>query len=154
MAKAEKGGYSEERIEQMEKTRDAADITIARIRKEDSNRLIELDAGTNKKRDKQFVEATKEFWREFAVHGMEKFEKGKVVLKNNSDLDGECSLALLRLAGIDTSEVEYVSKGDFRKDKINIDTGDQSGLVVKNKGKTAFFDHHGKESKNDTCATK
>ena len=70
--------------------------------------------------------------------------------KNRSDADGEASLALLRMAGVDTDNVEYIGPGQTKKGAINIDTGNKHGIVASLEDRTAYFDHHSVESKNTT----
>ncbi len=103
---------------------------------------------------KKFEELTFKLWKKFAVSGKFKTDKeGNVYINNLSDTDGEGALALLKMAGVDTSHVKYVAPGKHLEDYINIDTGNQDGVVASLDNKTAFFDHHGKRSVNDTSST-
>lgn len=137
-------------FEKINLSRKAAEITLARV-----NNFDELWAKTKEEGDQKFIQKTKEIWKEFAVHGILGFNKeGKKTILNFTDLDGKCSLALLKLAKINTENVKYVAPGEFIEGGINIDTGYQNGLVLKDNGKTVFMDHHGDESGNDTSATK
>ena len=99
---------------------------------------------STEKGDEVFAQKTRELWKKIAVHGfVQKNEKtGKNFITNYSDLDGKTALKILQLAKIDTSKVEYLAQGSWKEGYINVDTGDQYGVVVDNK--TAFFDHHGK----------
>ena len=58
----------------------------------------------------------------------------------------------MKLAGIDTSKIKYLAPSSWEEGYINIDTGDRSGVVAENEGKTAFFDHHGMISETATSA--
>ncbi|MEK7075184.1 MAG: hypothetical protein AAB948_00080, partial [Patescibacteria group bacterium] len=79
---------------------------------------------------------------------------GKNVILNATDLDGRASLGFLKLAGINTENIEYVAPGKFIEGRINLDTGDRHGIVVEDEGKTAFFDHHTDKSGRESSATK
>jgi len=150
--KQEKKWREEQKKEKdFEFSRKAAEITLARI-----DNFQDLWAETEQEGDKKFIEKTKKAWKEFVVHGVigiDKETKEKTIL-NFTDLDGKCSLALLKLAGINIKNVEYVSPGEFKDGKINLDTGDRHGLVIEDEGKTVFMDHHGDGSGKDTSATK
>lgn len=126
-----------------EMARLGAEITLARV-----DDFEDLNAETKEKGHEKFKQKTKELWKEFVVHGMlGKDKEGKRVLTNFSDLDGDASIGFLKLAGIDTSNIKYVHQGEFVEGKINIDTGNRWGLVVKDGGKTVFIDHHGPDAK-------
>ncbi len=134
-----------------ETPRKAAEITLARV-----HDYKELWAETEQEGDKKFVEKTRELWKEFAVHGvmgMDKRTKEKTIL-NFTDLDGKCSIALLKMAGINTNDIKYVAPSSSIEGRINLDTGDKQGLVVEDGGKTAFLDHHADESGDLSSATK
>ncbi len=89
-----------------------------------------------------------------AVSGKFKRDKtGNTYIQNRSDADGEASLALLKMAGIDTSKVAYVAPGKSLKDHIHFDTGNKHGVVASLDDMTAYIDHHGEGSKNDTSST-
>lgn len=90
------------------------------------------------------------------VHGkLEKDKKtGELTVKNQGDLDVKASLYLLKLAGVDTGKVEYVAPGDYKEGKVNIDTGEMDGVAAEYDNDTAFIDHHGPVSKNNTSATR
>lgn len=120
-----------------------AEITLARV-----DDFEDLNAETKEKGHEKFKQKTKELWKEFVVHGMlGKDKEGKRVLTNFSDLDGDVSIGFLKLAGIDISNIKYVRQGELVEGKINIDTGNRWGLVVKDGGKTVFIDHHGPDAK-------
>ncbi len=148
-SKVEKIKTKEPEVE-IETARKVSLITLARVDKyEDLNALTEQNG------NEKFLEKTRELWKEFAVHGVYgKDAEGKPVILNYTDLDGKCALALLNLAHINTKNVKYVKSGEHIPGMINIDTGDKHGLVIEDEGKTAFFDHHAKESGRDTSATK
>ncbi|MBI5254204.1 hypothetical protein HY932_00235 [Candidatus Falkowbacteria bacterium] len=135
---------------QNEIPRNATEITLARIRD-----YKELAAATKQEGDEKFLQKTRQLWKEIVVHGIAgKDKQGKPILMNFSDLDGNCAVGLLGLAGINTKRIEYVEKEKFVVGKINLDTGNRHGVVVEDEGRTAFFDHHAAESGSDTCATK
>ncbi len=104
-------------------------------------RYEELNAPTKEEGEKKFAEiARRTLARNLVVHGVVQFERRKngevlPVLLNYGDLDGKGALFLLREAGVDTSEVEYVFPGEAVPGKVNIDTGEvfdpKFGLVVK-----------------------
>ena len=173
MKKESEKQYTEEEIDRMNETRKAADITLSRLREE--GRLDELNTDNKlsaedidrlsnnkvyiRKRDREvnekFIKQTRRVWKEFAVHGMTKWDKkeGQLVFEEKSDLDGEFSLEILRQAGIEPDDIEYVEQGHFKRNRINLDTGNRSGIVSNYKSRTAWLDHHGRQSKNDTSAT-
>lgn len=121
----------------------AAEITISK----DSS-LRELWDKGDLESKKEFREKTKELWREFAVHGVTRFDgrERKVKFLPYTDLDGKTSLGLLKKAGFDISNVEYVPPGEFVSGAINIDTGGKTGIVVSEEDRTAWLDHHGEEA--------
>jgi len=128
----------------------ASDITLSKM-----SNYYDLNADTLEEGDKKFNEKTRELWKDFAVHGIVgKNKEGQTTLKNVTDLDGKCALAILGLAGIDTSNVSYVPPGSFEEGKINLDTGNKTGVVLSENKETVFFDHHGTDSKRDQSATK
>ena len=87
------------------------------------------------------------------VHGFAYLDKkGKVCVRQQTDLDAKTALALLKLGGIDTSSVKFVKPGEFRRGKINIDTSFTHGVSAD--GKTGKIDHHGDRSGPDSSATK
>ena len=149
--------YTKEEKDLFEKTRAAAEITVSRLKSK--GKYQELNAENKEEGNKKFIEQTRKLWKEFAVHGIVFINKetGEPDLKEHSDLDGEMSLELLRLAGIEP-KVEYVPQGEYRKNKINVDTGKRLGVVSqygeKRLYKTAWIDHHAPESKSNTSATK
>ncbi|MBN2197943.1 hypothetical protein JW698_02000 [Candidatus Wolfebacteria bacterium] len=130
-----------------ELSREAAKITFNKV-----SSWEEFNAATIEESDKKFNEKTKEIWKEFAVSGVLQFDKkeGKQVLKPFTDLDGKSALGILKEAGIDTNNLTYVKPGDYLKGAINLDTGDKFGVVYEEPSYTAYFDHHGKESKEVT----
>lgn len=134
----------------VEMTRAAAQISLARV-----SNFRELWAETEQKGDKEFTRKTRELWKEFAVHGVWGVDKetGERIILNFTDLDGKCALGLLKEAGIDVRDVEYVAPGEFIRGRINLDTGDRHGVVIEDEGRTAFFDHHSDESGRTTSAT-
>ncbi|MFC1622966.1 hypothetical protein ACFL16_01055 [Patescibacteria group bacterium] len=95
-------GEERAEIELIEK---AASITLEKLSEEDRRKIEFRDK--EGRVTEEFKKKTREFWTEFAVHGM--FDRGK--LTDSTDLDGESALKLLKLAGLDISNVEYVPKG-------------------------------------------
>lgn len=116
----------------------------------------ELWAETESAGDEIFKQKTRELWREFAVHGkIGRDEDGKATLLNFTDLDGNSSLGLLRMAGIKTENVKYLNHGSYEEGRINIDTGGFHGAIILKDGKfTVVIDHHSDESGRDSSATK
>jgi len=83
------------------------DITLSKI-----NNYQELWAQTEQEGDEKFLAKTRELWKELAVHGLVRNGKeGKPTILNFTDLDGKCSLGLLRAAGIKTGDLKYVEPG-------------------------------------------
>jgi len=141
-------------FEEMLKTRKAADITFKQMeaKKIDTGKL---NAETLEKGDEKFKQVTRQVWRELVVHGkfFKNRETGESGWQNKTDLDGQMALKLLSEAGIKKQNVTYVPQGEYRVDKINIDTGNQDGLVILDDG-AVVIDHHGEESGNDNSSTK
>jgi len=129
--------------------RDAAKITLSKIERYDL-----LNAETEQEGDEKFKQETQRLWKDLAVHGVLGYKNGKPSLFNFGDLDGRSSLALLKRAGINTGNVEYIKPGEHVGGFLNIDTGNQNGLVLldENGQLTAYMDHHGDEAGNDTSA--
>lgn len=140
-----------EKSEQFQFSREAAKITLGKI-----SSWEELNAATLEEADKKFNEKIKETWKEFAVHGVLVFDpkEGRQVLKPFTDLDGKSALGILKLAGIDTSKLTYVRPGESIGGSINLDTGDKIGVVYDQETGTSYFDHHAKDAKEITSATK
>lgn len=94
-------------------------------------------------------------WKKFAVSGVLAFdkEKGGQVLRPFTDLDGNCALGILKLAGVNIGKLTYVKPGESLKDAINLDTGDKFGVVYDEDTHTAYFDHHKKGKKSVTSTT-
>lgn len=130
--------------------RDAAKITLSKIR-----RFEDLNAKTEQEGDEKFKEKTKKLWKDLVVHGIFGYKDNKPSLLNYTDLDGDTSLGLLKKAGINTKRITYIKPGDQIDGFINIDTGNQHGLVLLEKDGqvTAYLDHHSDESNNGTSAT-
>lgn len=128
----------------------AAQITFSRIGKPE-----DLLAETADERLANLQAQTRALWKEFAVHGM----GSGADFKKRTDLDGRSALGLLELAGINTSDLEYVEKGKKSADRINIDTSKHHAVGVEydeqgKPTKTAWIDHHAAESTRGTSATK
>lgn len=135
-------------------SRKGALATLSRI-KEYKDLPEELWAETEQEGNEKFIEQTRKLWSDLAVHGiLGKSKEGEVNILHQTDLDGRASIGLLKLAGINTSGVEYVEPGKYVSGKINLDTGDRHGLVVEDGGKTVFFDHHTDKSGSATSAAK
>ncbi len=139
-------------------TRRASQITLARVPQYEETHP--LHAPTEQESDEKFKALTRETWKkDLVAHGILETDSatGELVVRKRGDLDVKLSLGILRLAGIHMNEkedVEYVAAGESRKGKINIDTGGKHGLVIEDDGETAYFDHHGKESKDEDSAVK
>jgi hypothetical protein len=133
-----------------EHTRQAARITLDKV-----SSWEELNAATEEEGNKKFTQKTRELWKEFAVSGVLVFdkEKGGLALRPFTDLDGTCALGILKLAGINIEKLNYVKPGESLKGAINLDTGDQFGVVYDEDSYTAYFDHHKKGVKEVTSTT-
>lgn len=134
-----------------ELSRSAAEITLGKV-----SSWEELNAATEKEGNKRFAEKTRELWKEFAVSGVLQYDKslGKQVLKPFTDLDGNASLGILELAGINTENLEYIRPGESKEGAINLDTGDRFGTVYDSETDTAWFDHHEKGHEEVTSTAK
>lgn len=126
-------------MEQHEYSHEASKITFNKI-----SSWEELNATTLEEADEKFKEATKKYWKEFAVSGVLQFDPkgGKQILRPFTDLDGRAALGVLRQAGIDTSNLTYVKPGEYLHGAINLDTGDRFGVLYEEPTYTAYFDHH------------
>lgn len=129
--------------------RTAAEITIDRL-----DSYQELQANNEETSNERFAQATRENWDTFAVSGLMQFDKtvGHPVMQQKTDLDGQTSVELLKLAGINTSNLEYVRPGTAKEGAINLDTGDRSGLEYDAETGTAYLDHHAKGSEITSSA--
>ncbi len=132
-------------------SREAAKITLDKLGSYD-----EINADTQEEGDRKFAEKTKELWEKFAVSGKYVYnkEKGEKILRAATDLDGNAALGLLRLAGIDTSDLTYVKPGSALEGAINLDTGNKAGVVYEQETETAYFDHHASEAGRNTSTAK
>lgn len=130
-----------------EEIRSATQITLDRV-----SSWEELNAAILQEAERKFAEATKRYWSEFAVSGVLQFDpkENRQVLRPFTDLDGKTALGILRLAGIDTSNLYYVKPGESRTGAINLDTGDKFGVVYDEETYTAWFDHHAPGTKSVT----
>ncbi len=130
-------------------SREAAKITLDKV-----SSWEELNAVTEEEGRDKFSEKTKELWNDFAVHGIMAYdrESGQRVLRPFTDLDGKSAIEILKMAGINTENLKYIKPGESIEGSINIDTGDQFGVVYNSETYTAYFDHHGK-GKDVTSAT-
>lgn len=132
-----------------------SDITIDRIEKssDDNISYTLLDATTDKERDEKFLELTRKLWNEFAVHGIAKVDKnGNPSVDKYADMDGKCSLALLKFAGIEDAfkkdKLEYVRPGEKSEGKINIGVGGKHGIGIEEKA--AYI--NSRDKKNTSAA--
>ena len=105
--------------------------------------IKKLEGDTIKETNENFVNATRELWKDFTVHGI--IENNQ--LKSKTDLDGKAATGLLKLIGMDVHKLKYVTPGDYTEGAINLDTGRKGGVQYEDETKTAFFDHH-LENKN------
>lgn len=132
-------------------SREAALITIKRIESFD-----ELWAKNQKEGHQKFVKATRRIWeKNFATHKV--LRNGEYI--NFPDFDAKITFGLFRLAGFkfdERKDVVYVMPGEEAKDRINLDTGNKSGLKVAKdwKNLTDTFDHHTEAAPLDTSTAK
>src|SRR3989344_4017255 len=124
---------------EFERSHEATKITLGKV-----SSWEELNAATLEEAGEKFKEATKKYWKEFAVSGVLQFDpkEGKQVLRPFTDLDGRVALGVFKEAGIDTSKLTYVKPGEYLEGAINLDTGDKFGLVYEEPTYTTYFDHH------------
>lgn len=144
-----KDGASEGPEQDNELIRTAANITLNRLNDYEDVNASKLEEG-----DERFKEQSRKLWTDLVVHGRVGMnDKTKEIeIRGTTDLDGRTSLELLKLAGINVKGVQYVAPGEHVSGKINIDTGNQDGLVILEDG-TVIIDHHDPESKSDSSAT-
>jgi len=117
--------------------------------------VSELHAETEEKGNEVFAQKTRELWKEFQVHGRVSYDKnGKVIFKAETDLDGQGALKLLKLAGIDVSDVKYENHEEYRKGGLTLDASGRHGVVTPDQGESTIIDHHAKESRRDSSTTK
>lgn len=130
-----------------ENSRNAAEITLGKI-----DSYEELNAFTEKEGDEKFSEKTKELWKEFAVSGVMGFDKEtkERKLQPYTDLDGRTTIEILKMAGIDTTDLKYIEPGKTEDGKINLDTGNKLGVEYDAETDTAVVDHHVEDSKTVT----
>lgn len=139
----------EKKRHEAELIRLASNFTFSRI-----ENYEDLNAATEKEGDEKFKEKTREFWKELVTHGLIMNGKDKQpTISNFSDLDGDASVGLIKLAGVDASKVDYVHQGGSAEGRVVIDTGNEWGLVVKDGGRTMLIDHHGPDAKSGTSAS-
>ncbi|MFH0755044.1 MAG: hypothetical protein V1910_00030 [bacterium] len=115
----------------------------------EENEQINFSPSGEKSEDDFFNEVVKipeTTWKKIAVSGVLQFDKerGKQILQSFTDLDGRSALGILKMAGIDTSNLIYVRPGKYLEGAVNLDTGDKFGVVYDEETQTAFFDHHAK----------
>lgn len=115
-----------------------------------------LEGETIKETNENFEKAARDLCKELTVSGVLQYdkEKGEQVLKPFSDLDGESSISILKLAGIKVENVNYVRPGEHKEGSINLDTGDKFGVEYEEDTSTLFMDHHAKgvSEKTSTAA--
>jgi len=130
-----------------ENSRNAAEITLNKVSSFD-----ELNALTEKEGDEKFNEKTRELWKEFAVSGVLGYDKEtkQRKLQPYTDLDGRTTIELLKMAGVNVSDLKYIEPGAVEKGKINLDTGDKLGVDYNKESDMAIFDHHISDSKTVT----
>lgn len=111
-----------------------------------------LEGETIKETNENFEKATRDLCSELTVSGVLQYdkEKGEQVLKPFSDLDGESSISILKLAGIKIDNVNYVRPGEHKEGSINLDTGDRFGVEYDEDTSTLFLDHHAKGNSEKT----
>lgn len=125
----------------IEYARQAARITLDKV-----SSWKDLNAAILQEADLKFNEKTRELWKEFAVSGVLQFDKneGKQVLRPFTDLDGNATLGILKMSGINSENLTFVKPGESIKGAINLDTGDKFGVVYDPEPYTTWFDHHEK----------
>jgi hypothetical protein len=144
IAKAKEAKTLEERQKSLKKIaaieyilgRTAAEHTLYRV-----GNFYDLNAATLDEGNKKFFEVTKKLWTEFTTH-------------EKPDLDANACSFLWKLAGFDTSKLNYVEKGEGAESGIVYDTSGKDGVVAEKDGKILTFDHHGKKSDRSTASAK
>lgn len=109
-----------------------------------------------------FRQLTEVFLRRLITHGKaKKQEDGTVIIKQESDVDGEWSKYIIRdLVGVKDMEIEYATHGLRVPGEVYADMGDKDGVyyVVEQNGLgewvvTVYFDHHDLESSGESSAS-
>jgi hypothetical protein len=125
----------------IEYSHQAARITLDKV-----SSWEDLNAATLEEGNRKFNAKTLELWNEFAVSGVLQFDKkeGKQVLRPYTDLDGNATLGILKMSGINTENLTFVKPGESIRGVICLDTGDRFGVVYDPESYTAWIDHHEK----------
>ncbi len=146
-------------------------VMLDTVSRADYDRRIQESGGDKAKAEQEMItEAAKKFlaMKELFTHGVTGYdrESGKIVLQRYSDLDGKCAIALLGKAGLDISNVGYLTPGEMKKGQLTVDSGNADGLVLDSAETvdpetgerkieiTTVLDHHGPYSDRGTSATK
>lgn len=142
------------------------------VSRADYEKKIEEAGGDREKAEREIIaEEAKKFLaaRQLFTHGVIGYdrEKGQVVLRRYSDLDGKCAMALFGKVGIDLKKVAgYLTPGEKKQGQITVDSSNADGLVTdsvetvdQKTGErkvevTTVLDHHGPHSDHGTSATK
>ncbi|MDO8537012.1 MAG: hypothetical protein Q7R94_02085 [bacterium] len=155
-AEAPPAEHKEAPTEEHKESRDAAQITFAKMAEQGLD-VNKLNAATEEERKKLFAELSRMTWTKIAVHGVFGTDKTskKKGLVDRSDLDGRSAVGLIQeLAGVNVEEVKYVKPGSKPLEGyINLDFGGENGLVIKEGGKTTVIDHRAVDSERGTSTT-
>jgi hypothetical protein len=108
------------------------------------------------KADELIREKAKElFLNKLFTHGKLRTdaESGKTELKSQTDLDGQVCLALLKEAGIDTANINYIQQDDELPEAgLIFDADKEQGWVLKKGGKLLSVSDKDKSSGEDSTA--
>ncbi len=141
------------------------------VSREDYEKRIEEAGGDRARVEKELIaEEAKKFLavRELFTHGVVGYdrEKGQIVLRHYSDLDGKCAVALFGKIGLDIKNVGYLLPGEIREGQTTVDSGNFAGVetnltetVDRETGKrvrkiSLVVDHHAWPADRETSATK
>ncbi|MFA5413752.1 MAG: hypothetical protein WC348_04430 [Patescibacteria group bacterium] len=146
-------------------------VMLDSVSRADYEKKIEAAGGDRVKAEKELIaESAKKFLavRELFTHGVVGYdrEKGQIVLKHYSDLDGKCAIALFGKIGLDIKNVGYLLPGEIREGQTTVDSGNFAGVetnlaetVDRETGKrvrkiSLVVDHHAWPADRETSATK
>ncbi|MFH0969327.1 MAG: hypothetical protein V1804_02370, partial [Patescibacteria group bacterium] len=179
LKKAKTEGKSKEEIEALEKeikemeeeinenlkyfdaSRKASEKILGKLRNQtrdaDGNLVHgyeDINAKTKEEGNEKFLKKAKQLWLDFVTHGTIVWDNNSKEYKFNkegNDLDSETCEEMLKRAGLSLKYLERVAQGEFVKGKTMIDTGNESGVVLKPDG-SLFIDHHSEDSPRDTSS--
>ncbi|MEI6650396.1 MAG: hypothetical protein WCL23_03090 [Candidatus Moraniibacteriota bacterium] len=103
-----------------------------------------LNAKDKKTADRKFIKLTRDLWTEFTTH-------------ETPDMDAYGALNIMKLAGmkhLDLDKVNFVKQSDYARSGSTVDSGNMNATTAGEGGKWIVDDHHARDSKRGTSATK